>query len=60
MHGGKNPGPRNAKGRERCSLARWKRGFSTNTAVAERRRMRAALTAECGKLMKALPARPAA
>jgi hypothetical protein len=44
--GGKSTGPRTAEGRERCRLARWKHGFSAQAAVAERKRVRAAI-AEC-------------
>ena len=39
-------------------MASWKHGFYSNVAVAERKRLRTVI-AECGKIMKALRARPA-
>jgi hypothetical protein len=40
LHGGKSTGPRTAEGLERCRQAKWKHGWYSQQALAERRRVR--------------------
>src|SRR5215831_8374171 len=45
VHGGKSTGPRTAEGLERSKRARWKHGYYSAKAKAERSRVRAAMLA---------------
>jgi hypothetical protein len=45
VHGGKSTGPRTPEGLERSKRARWKHGYYSREAKAERSRVRAAILA---------------
>jgi hypothetical protein len=45
VHGGKSTGPRTPEGLERSKRARWKHGYYSREARAERSRVRAAMLA---------------
>lgn len=40
FHGGKSTGPKTEEGKQRCKMNGYKHGFYSQTAVAERKRVR--------------------
>ena len=48
LHGGKSTGPRTAEGLERCRRTKWKHGWYSKEALADRRGLRKLLRGNSG------------